>query len=80
MKQSKADLIKSYLIIECLDFIDTKDSIHKEKAIGLLKELASYYNISLSKKNRASLKIALRKFIINNEGYITTLCGLYSSL
>lgn len=80
MKQQKANSIKSKIIIECLDYLETSDNQHRLKAVELLKELASYYNVFLNKQPKADLKQSLRQFILNNEGYNTTLRTLYFAL
>ncbi len=80
MKQLKSEKIKSEIIIECLDYIETKDKAHKEKALELLKEFAKYYNVFLNKQNKFDLKTSLRKFILNTEGYNNTLRQLYFAL
>jgi hypothetical protein len=80
MKQIKADSIKSQIIIACLDYLETNEDMHKSKAIDLLKELASHYNVFLNKQSKSDLKQSLRRFILNNEGYNTTLRALYFSL
>lgn len=80
MKQIKADSIKSQIIIECLDYLETNEDKHKIKAIELLKELASYYSVFLNKTGKSDTKQALREFIINSTGYNTNLRTLYFAL
>lgn len=80
MKQIKAEAIKSQIIIECLDLLETGNDKHRLKALELLKDFASFYNVFLNKQSKADLKQSLRKFILNTEGYNTTLRTLYFAL
>lgn len=81
MKESAAHGIKSRIIVHVLDFLDTKEPEHKKKALEELSEYAKFYRVPLRRQVVSlDLKKTLRKFILNREGYITTLPNLYNSL
>lgn len=80
-KQSKVQATKAQIIVHCLDFIENNDTKEKEEAIKKLIDYAKFYRISLRKRQTISnVKLHLRKFILNKEGYFNTLNPLYNSL
>lgn len=81
-KLSKANRIKSEIIVHCLDYLEKKDSQDKESAILKLPAFAKFYRVSLRKRATPAdnLKFDLRNFILNTKGYNETINPLYNSL
>ena len=74
-------VVKENTIVCVLDFLDIKNPKYKDKAINLLIEFAKHYNIPLKRKDGIpKIKIHLRQFILNDEGYMITISNLYNSL
>ena len=80
MVNVKLDELKSIIIIECLDLLETNNVIHKNKAVNLLQKMANHYTVVLNNDKKTDLKLSLRKFILNEDGYNITLKRLYFAL
>ena len=80
MKQMTVNATKDEIIVSVFDYIETKAPVHSDKAVSLLSDLAKFYGIPLKKVAKIDLKRALRSFILNEQGYITTINQLYYSL
>ena len=74
------DSVKGKIIIECMDFIESGNPIHKIKANKLLKVMINYYTVVVNNQGRKDLKISLREFILNENGYNLSLRNLHASL
>lgn len=80
-KPSKVKQIKAEIIVHVLDFIDEGKAQEKLQAIEKLKEYAKFYSISLYRKDcTPNIKLHLRQFVLNKEGYIITVKNLFNSL
>lgn len=80
-KLSKINNVKAEIIIHCLDYLDNKDLFESKQAINKLIEFASFYRVSLRRKDKTSnVKLHLRHFILNKQGYNETITPLYNSL
>lgn len=71
---------KDEIIVSIFDFMETKATIHRDKAVSLLSDFAKFYGIPLKKVAKIDLKRAFRSFVLNEQGYITTINQLYYSL
>ena len=73
--------VKNKIIVHILNFLDIKNPKYKDKAIELLTEYAKFRNVPLKRKDGLpKIKIHLGQFIINNEGYNTTINNIFNSL
>lgn len=85
MKDSLARFQKDMTTIHVLDILDPRKADqqkrNQELAIERLSTIAKYYKVPMKKSNLAPpLNSALRKFIINKEGFIQTIPQLYNSI
>lgn len=80
MKQTTANSTKDEIILSVFDYMETKSTVHRDKAVSLLSDLAKFYGVPLRKVAKIDLKKAFRSFIANESGYITTINQLYYSL
>ena len=76
----KVNNLKDNIIINVFDYLDIKNDDCKIIAIKDLKLFAKHYHVVLSKKTNIELKKAFREFIINKNGYNTTINNLYHCL
>lgn len=80
-RESKAERIKSHIIVNVLDFIDTKQNQKKLEAISQLKEFSKFYNVPLrTMTGKPDIMKSLKEFILNRDGYNETIINLYRSL
>jgi hypothetical protein len=83
MNKSKnnSERIKSQIIIHVLDFIEHGEKEYRKQATEKIHEFAKFYTVPLKRKAmNPEIKEHLRKFILNIEGYMTTIPNLYNSL
>lgn len=81
MKPSLAARIKSKVIVDTLDYLDTQDPSKRMSALDNLAIYAKHYGVALRKRQiTPNIKRDLKSFILNNEGYIATIPPLYNSL
>ena len=72
---------KRDVIIAVLKAMEEKPVIYNEQAIAALRGYAAFYRIPLRNKLvNLTLVQSLRKFIINDGGYNTTIVDLYNAL
>jgi len=78
---SKIDIhrLKDKIIIEILDYYNTKDNKYKIEALKDLLIFAKHYAIIIKKEHRMN-KRAFREFILNEKGYNETIQDLYNYL
>ena len=81
MKDSAARQTKSIIIVILMEYLEDNERAKVKLAIEELSKYAKFYKIPLRKKAVApNVKKHLKEFILNNEGYITTIANLYNSL
>lgn len=80
-KLSRVQQVKAEIIVHCLDYIDNNSEEDRKQAIQKLTDYAKFYRISVRKKvGRTNIRVNLRKFILNKQGYIETISPLYNGL
>lgn len=73
--------LKNSLIVALFECYWGEFKSAKLKAIEILKELATYYNIPLKNlKRKIPLQVAIERFFTSGEGYVVTINELYTSL
>ena len=72
--------MKDKIIYHTLEFLDTNDLNHANKAKEYLTELAKKYHIKIKKQIKTDVKAALKGFVFNGPGYQVTIPKLYNAL
>lgn len=73
--------LKCRIIINVLDYIEHNKQEDRKEALEKLSEFSKFYNVPLRRKALIpELKLHLRQFILNHDGYNNTIVNLYNSL
>jgi len=72
--------LKDQIIYNTIEYLDTHDLGYSNKAKMHLQDLAKEFHITLKKQSKIDTKVALKKFILNGDGYNETIPKLFNSL
>ena len=73
--------LQAEIIVKILDFLDTGDMDIRVEIAFMLQKQAKKFHISIRRsKAPKDLKKSLRKYILNNEGYLETIPDIFNAL
>ena len=72
--------MKDEIIYNIFEYLETKESSFKNKALELLTNFAKYYHVPIKKQPEKDLKSCFKAFILNGKGYNVTINNLYNAL